>query len=110
MRAINSNEMAFVVGGDAAATRLPGANSWGEQPSRVECTSKTEITIDEKSTANNGEASCVLSSAPPFLKCDVVVLKTGGTITTNKRTVIECPDKRSSRASDHLQKIQYFGM
>ncbi len=30
MKVLNSQELAAVAGADAAATRLPGTNSWGE--------------------------------------------------------------------------------
>lgn len=30
MQLLNSNEIALIAGADAAATRLPGTNSWGE--------------------------------------------------------------------------------
>ena len=32
MRLMTNRELAFVNGGDAAATRTPGQNSWGESP------------------------------------------------------------------------------
>lgn len=108
MRTINSNELAFVVGGDAAATRPAGTNSWGEAPGQ-ECTSKTVITIDENNNANNNEATCSLTTAPPFFKCDVVIYRTGGTKNASKKTVIECSDKRSTQVPNYLQKIQYLG-
>lgn len=40
---LTKSEIQVVNGGDAAATRLPGTNSWGETPAGVACNNSGPI-------------------------------------------------------------------
>ena len=43
MHLLNQEEINFVSGGDAAATRPAGSNSWGEQPETISDAAKCQF-------------------------------------------------------------------
>lgn len=74
MRELLDEECQLIGGGldlknsvDAAATRQPGQNSWGETTGATDCVAVREITIS--SVATIGSANCTFSASPPFVSC-----------------------------------------